>query len=201
MGLQADVARILGRLRLSAPWSLQIAGEMELVHDLPVKGHRYIGAVDLNFIVVPFPNRTRGRREIRPLQSHPISRRSSSPVCPNTLIYIGFSRVTAVAGLVHLRLNEFEQVVWRLPRRDAALIRDPCDFSSDVGRDFADAWQSRIEATLREVCFSHELRERVRRTHEHFVRNALRSTRDGAQPHTRENVRVVPLPWHKGSAS
>jgi len=66
MGLQADVARILGRRRLSVPWSLQIAGEMEWVHDLPVKGHRDIGTVDLNFIFVPFPNRTRGRRALKP---------------------------------------------------------------------------------------------------------------------------------------
>ena len=61
------------------------------------------------------------------------------------------SRVVDVARLVHLRLDVSEQVLGRLSRREAALVRDPRDFRGDVRRDLADARQRRIEAALREV--------------------------------------------------
>jgi hypothetical protein len=72
------------------------------------------------------------------------------------------SGVPEVARLVHLRLDILEQVVWRIAGREATPVCDSGDFRSDVLRDLADARQCRIEATLCEVRFGHELRERVR---------------------------------------
>src|ERR1700730_4737731 len=110
------------------------------------------------------------------------------------------SYVLGIARLIHVGLDVRQNLVRRLSCRKPSIVRNLRDLRSNVGRDLADSGQRRVQATPIEIRLAHELRERVRSTHEHFVRETLGVASDRAQPNPGEDVGVIALAWHEGLA-
>src|ERR1700676_2304902 len=85
---------------------------------------------------------------IRSLRSGGRSR-SSLPAYPD--------RDASIVRIVHLRLNERVEIIGRLPGRAAALVGDIGNSRGNVGRDFADPRQGRIEAALFDISVAYEI--------------------------------------------
>src|SRR5438552_19127385 len=99
--------------------------------------------------------------------------------------------------VVHMRLNVCHQIVWHRPNRKTAPVRNLGDSRSDVSRDLADPRQCGIEAPLLDISYAHQLRQHMRRGHEHLVSHQPCAARDRTKTDAWKDIRIIPLARHE----